>query len=218
MNIRKIGLLRKLVYMWRNIRNKHSYISGSNNKIKNRGGQKVNSRIQVSGNGNTVVIEKDAMLRSSRIRIIGNNNFVRLKSNSYISGAELWVENDGCQIVVGERTFIGHHSHLACTENDSKMIIGDDCMISSYVQVRTGDSHSILDIQGKRINVAQSVYIGNHCWVGEGAKILKGVVLEGDDVVATGAIVTKSFQKNLLIAGVPGKIIKDNITWDKERI
>ena len=190
MNIRKIGLLRKLVYMWRNIRNKHSYISGSNNKIKNRGGQKVNSRIQVSGNGNTVVIEKDAMLRRSRIRIIGNNNFVRLKSNSYISGAELWVENDGCQIVVGERTFIGHHSHLACTENDSKMIIGDDCMISSYVQVRTG----------------------------EGAKILKGVVLEGDDVVATGAIVTKSFQKNLLIAGVPGKIIKDNITWDKERI
>ena len=218
MNIRNIGWLRNFVYVWRNFRNKHSYISGTNNIIKNRGGQEVCSRIQICGNGNTIVIEKGALLLNSLVKINGTNNFVTLKPNAYVSGAELWIENDGCEIVIGERTFIGHHSHLACTEDGSQMIVGDDCMISSYVQVRTGDSHSILDMKGERLNNAKSVKIGDHCWIGEGAKVLKGVVLDGDDIVATGAIVTKSFPKNSLIAGVPGKIIKGNVTWSKERI
>ena len=218
MDIRKVGWLREIVYMWRHFRSQHTYISGKNNQIKIRGGQKVRSRIQICGNCNMVVIENNALLLNSCIRISGNNNIVKLRSDSYVSGAELWVEDNGCEIVVGERTFIGHHTHLACTEDGSKLLVGNDCMISSYVQIRTGDSHSILNIEGERINKAQSVRIGDHCWIGEGAKILKSVELDGDNIVATGAIVSKSFGKNTLIAGVPGKIVKENVTWDKERI
>lgn len=218
MNHRKIAWLRKIVYLWRNLRSKHSFHQGNNNKIKNLGGQRVNSIIQVYGNGNTIIIENGALLLNSCLRIYGNNNLVHLKSDSYISGAEIWVENDRCETIIGERTFVGHHSHLACTENGSKLIIGCDCMISSYVQIRTGDSHSILDMEGNRVNPARSVRIGDHCWIGEGAKILKGVGLEGDNIVATGAILTKSYEKNALIAGVPGKIVKENVTWDKDRI
>lgn len=91
-------------------------------------------------------------------------------------------------------------------------------MISSYVQVRTGDSHSILDMHGNRINHAESVKIGDHVWLGEGCKVLKGVTLGNHVVVSTGAIVTKSFGDNLLIGGVPAKILKDNITWDSKRL
>lgn len=217
MNIRKVGWLRKIVYVWRNFRSQHSYINGKNNKINIRG-QKVGSRIQICGNGNTVIVEDNALLFNSIIRISGNNNLVKLKSDSYVSGAELWVEDNGCEIEIGERTFVGHHTHLACTEDGRKLYVGNDCMISSYVQIRTGDSHSILDLDGNRINKAESVRIGDHCWLGEGSKILKGVILDGNNIVATGAIVTKSFGRNTLIAGVPGKLIKENVTWDKERI
>lgn len=217
MNIRKAGWLRKIVYVWRNFRSQHSYINGKNNKINIRG-QKVGSRIQICGNGNTVIVEDNALLLNSIIRISGNNNLVKLKSDSYVSGAELWVEDNGCEIEIGERTFVGHHTHLACTEDGSKLIVGSDGMVSSYVQIRTGDSHSILNMEGERINKAQSIRIGDHCWIGEGAKILKGVELDGDNIVATGAIVSKSFGKNTLIAGVPGKIVKENVIWDKERI
>ena len=157
------------------------------------------------------------MLLNSLIRVSGNNNCVILKADSYVSGAELWVENNHCELSIGERTFVGHHSHLACTEDGSKLTVGDDGMISSYVQVRTGDSHSITDMEGNRINKAQSVVIGNHCWLGEGSKVLKGVTLEGDDVVSTGAIVTKSFGKNVLIGGIPARVLKENINWDESR-
>ena len=91
-------------------------------------------------------------------------------------------------------------------------------MISSYVQVRTGDSHSITDMQGNRINPAADVNIGNHCWLGEGCHIMKGVTLERDTIVSTGAIVTKSAGPNVLLGGVPAKVIKENVNWDENRI
>ncbi len=218
MSLRDITIIRKAVYIWRNWRNKHSYSSGKSNKIVNLGGVKVGSRIQIVGNGNKLIMEKGSILLNSLVKISGNNNEVLLKANSYVSGAELWVEDNQCLLSIGERTFVGHHSHLACTEDGSRLIVGSDGMISSYVQIRTGDSHSILDLEGNRLNLAQSVMIGNHCWIGEGAKVLKGVTLEGDDVVSTGAIVTKSFSKNVLLGGIPAKVIKESVTWDKERL
>lgn len=135
-----------------------------------------------------------------------------------MSGAELWLEGNGCIIEIGENTFIGHHTHLACTEDNSILILGNDCMLSSYVQVRTGDSHSILNLKGERINKARSVYIGHHCWLGEGCKVLKGVNLGKDVVVSTGAIVTKSFDNNVLLGGIPAKIIKEEIKWDSKKL
>ena len=218
MNLREIGLLRKAYYVWRNILGRYSFKHGKNNIIENWGGQKVNSRIQITGNGNKVVMEKGALLLNSLIKISGNNNTIVLKAKSYVSGAELWVENNNCELSIGERTFVGHHSHLACTEDGSRLIVGGNGMISSYVQIRTGDSHSIIDMEGNRINRAQSVFIGNHCWLGEGSKVLKGVTLEGNNIVSTGAIVTKSFGKNVLLGGVPAKSLKDNVTWDEERL
>lgn len=218
MSLRDITIIRKSVYVCRNWWNKHSYTSGKGNKIVNQGGVKVVSRIQILGDGNKLIMEKGCMLLNSLVKISGNNNEVVLKANSYVSGAELWVENNGCTIEIGERTFVGHHSHLACTEDGNRLIVGDDGMISSYVQIRTGDSHSIVDMEGNRINPAQSVEIGDHCWIGEGAKVMKGVTLEGDDIVSTGAIVTKSFGKNVLLGGIPAKVIKENVTWDSKRL
>ncbi|MDG6348291.1 DapH/DapD/GlmU-related protein [Luteimonas sp. 8-5] len=54
---------------------------------------------------------------------------------------------------------------------------------------------------------ADPIVIGNDCWIGAGAIILPGVNLGDHVVVAAGAIVTKSFECNQLIGGVPARVI-----------
>lgn len=217
MEIKRIKIVRQLYYTYQNWLSKRSYNKGKDNSIV-IDGYKVKSRIQIQGVNNQVVISEMGGVKNALLHIVGNNNKIIIHEGALVSGAELWIEDNNCMIEIGKNTFVGHHSHLACTENDSHLMIGDDCMLSSYVQVRTGDSHSILDLEGNRINQAQSVHIGNHCWIGEGAKVLKGVSLDHDVVVSTGAIVTKSFDSNVSLGGIPAKVIKENITWDKQRL
>lgn len=217
MELKKNRLIRQLYYTYLNFRNKHSYCVGKRNKITVRG-TRIASRFQIQGDDNQIIILTMGCVKNAHIYIQGNRNKIIIKEGALVSGAELWVEDNDCTIEIGMNTFIGHHSHLACTENGSNLIIGNDCMLSSYVKVRTGDSHSILDMDGKRINKAQSIIIGDHCWIGEGAKILKGVSLDCNVIVSTGTIVTKSFRQKQIIGGIPAKVIKDNVSWDSKRL
>lgn len=215
--LRKNRLIRTLAFYYRSWRDSRNFVKGNGHSIMKKG-VCVNSKIQILGRDNSILLDSASVLYKSKIKINGQNNRVILHSGAYLSGVELYIEDNNCTIEIGEYTYIGHHSHLACTEDGSTLKIGFKCMLSSYVQIRTGDSHSILDMEGNRINPAASVEIGNHCWLGEGCKVMKGVTLGCDSVVSTGAIVTKSFGKNLLIGGTPAKVLKENITWDEKRI
>lgn len=56
----------------------------------------------------------------------------------------------------------------------------------------------------------KDVVIGEKCWIGMNSVILPGINLGGNTIVAAGAVVTKSFpQGNVVLAGVPAKIIKE---------
>ncbi len=53
------------------------------------------------------------------------------------------------------------------------------------------------------------IRIGNNCWIATGAIITAGVELGDHTVVAAGSVVTRSFPEgNVLIGGVPAKVIK----------
>lgn len=92
-------------------------------------------------------------------------------------------------------------------------------MLSSGVKLKTGDSHSILDIENKlRLNPAGNIHIGNHVWLGQDVIVLKNSTIGENSVVGIRSIINKSFGKNLLLAGVPSKIIKEHINWDRERL
>ena len=214
-NLKQICFLRLFVVYYRYWRSKRSYCRGKNNTI-NKDGVMAHSKLQIVGNDNNVIIEKNAILVNTKIYLSGNNNSLIIHKGAYLEGADICLEDDNLLLEIGRNTFVGP-SHLAVTENGSQLIIGDDCMISSHVQIRTGDSHAILDLQGNRLNPAKPINIGNHCWLGEGCKIMKGVCLQHDTVVSTGSIVTKSFTSNTLLGGVPSKVLKDNITWNKSR-
>jgi acetyltransferase-like isoleucine patch superfamily enzyme len=110
-------------------------------------------------------------------------------------------------------------AHFAVTEPGSQIEVGPQCMFAHDIELRCGDSHSIIDLQtGNRINYAQNIRLGQHVWVAAGATILKGVEIGNDCVVASRALVTHSFPANCLIGGVPADLLRQQITWQRERI
>lgn len=165
-----------------------------------------------------IEIEAGAVLLFSRIYIRGNNNVVHIGTGVHARNAEFWIEDDGNSIVVeNNTTFIGK-IHLACIEGTS-ISIGKNCLFSSEIVFRTGDSHSILNAEGKRINPSEAIKIGDHVWVGHRVTVLKGVSVPNNTVIGTGSIITKSFSEgHVIIAGVPGKIIRRQTNWNVERI
>lgn len=190
-------------------------VIGGGNRIK-RNGVVISSKIRVRGSNNQIELQKGSVLINAKVEIHGNNHHVLIASGAYLEGTHIVVEDNHCVLSIGKNTFIGP-SHLAVTEDECQLVIGNECMISSHVQVRTGDSHAIFDFNGQRINAAANVRIGNMVWLGEGCKVLKGVTLKDDTIVSTGSIVTKSFEGNVLIGGVPAKILKEGVSWSHSR-
>ncbi len=193
-----------------------------NNSIRKRGnkitgGLLTRCRIRVRGKNNKIIIGNGTWIHQSKLTINGNNCTIVIGDNSTIRQGDLYIEDDGGVITVGNRTAIYGKTHLACIEGKA-IRIGDDGLISSCVTVRVGDSHSVLDLDGNRINPSEDVRIADRVWIGNQVTILKGACVPEDSVIATGAIVTKKFsQPGVILGGVPAEVMKQDIRWDKKR-
>ena len=138
--------------------------------------------------------------------LIEENSCMEIRGNftayagSYIrvvKGGHLTLEggfiNEGCQITCASHTTLGK----GCT-------IGRDVVIRDY------DGHTI-DLPGYEI--AKPIHIGEHVWIGNRAIILKGVTIGDGAIVAAGALVTGDVPAHTIVAGIPARIIKENINW-----
>lgn len=179
-----------------------------------------NCTFDIVGNNNEIEINESSILNNLKFFIRGNNNKIKIGQKvRFNRGGSIWIEDYNCEAIIGEKTTF-EDSHIAVTEPNSKIHIGRDCMFAYNIDLRTGDSHSIIDsITDERINYAQNINIGNHVWIASHVSILKGVNISDNSVVATRAVVTKSFvESNILIGGMPAKKLKENINWDRQRI
>ena len=207
------------------VRQLYNIIPFSNKVHVRRGNVVVNqgflrkTSIFIHGEKNKVVIGKDSKLIDTNIMISGNNNNLVIGEGVIIVKGDFVIEDASGQINIGARTVVCGKTHLACIEG-CKIEIGEECLFSSDIICRTGDSHSILECQsGKRINKSLNVKVGNHVWIGNNVTILKGVEISDSSVVGTGSIVTRQFdEKNVVIAGNPAKIISHGIDWCDNRI
>ncbi len=95
-----------------------------------------------------------------------------------------------------------------------KIDIGEDCLFAEGIILRDNDGHQINSGNGdSNDSEAKEVKIGNHCWIGQRAMILKGVSLADNVIVGAGAVVAGSFSSGVAVAGIPAKIIKENVSW-----
>ncbi|MBQ2488136.1 MAG: maltose O-acetyltransferase, partial [Ruminococcus sp.] len=52
------------------------------------------------------------------------------------------------------------------------------------------------------------IKVGNNVWFGAGVHVMPGVTIGNNVVAAAGAVVTKDVPDNVLVGGVPAKVIK----------
>lgn len=175
--------------------------------------------ISVQGKNNKVLLDSGlTRLDGCSINITGNNNIVRIGKECKLNNVSFHIEDDDGVIEIGERTVIIGNTHIAVIEG-KKVVVGEGRLFSPDITLRTGDSHSILDKLGKRINPSKDITIGNHVWIGNKVIILKGTRISDNSVVATGSLLTgKEFPNNSIIGGVGGQVLKSEIDWCGERI
>lgn len=105
--------------------------------------------------------------------------------------------------------FINENVQISCGDT---IEIGTDATIGRDVCIRSHDGHYIEE-EGYRISAP--IKIGNHVWIGQGATILKGVTIGNGAIIAAGALVTKDVPERSIAAGVPAKVIRENVRWYK---
>ncbi len=192
--------------------------------------------IEVSGTDN-VISGQEAFGLKGKLKVQGDRNRVIIGQNTDLTGVQLTITGDNCEVIVGSKCKFrgqwqvkhqGSKILIAdrATGTGVKMIalegktisIGHDAMLSFNIEIRTSDAHALLDLQTrKRINPAADVLIGSHVWVGARTTVAKGSVLPDDVVVGQGSLVNKPFsESHCVIAGVPAKLLRRGITWDRQ--
>ncbi len=76
--------------------------------------------------------------------------------------------------------------------------IGANCRIHAGVNV------------GSTSGKSESAKIGNNVYLGPGAKIIGGISIGDNVVVAAGAVVVRSVDSDVTVGGVPAVVISDN--------
>ncbi|WP_309640411.1 DapH/DapD/GlmU-related protein [Flavobacterium sp.] len=90
----------------------------------------------------------------------------------------------------------------------NKIYIGDHTIFAPGIKIISANhDKNELKSHDKTTN---PVVIGKNCWIGANAVILPGVEIGDNVIVGAGAVVTKSFPNNVIIGGVPAKIIATN--------
>ena len=119
-----------------------------------------------------------------------------------------------CKIHIGKNFKLRGKLLIELGGKDNSIYIGDDCLFADDVTIFSTDFHRIYDKNNKLLNPPQPVTIEDNCWIGRHVKILKGSHNPKNSAVGICSVVNKKFDKqNILLAGTPAKIIKEDIYW-----
>ncbi len=233
-------MIQKLIFLLRCIKNrvriqttdgkiKHSLVQVSlkNIQILNKGNQnnlKVkntllrNSQINIQGDNCLIEIGEDSLLENCKIYMSGNTQTLKMGKGCRIRNTSFWLEDGENTVIVGNQVS-SEGAHIAATEIGGSIEIGNDCMFSYDIDIRNGDSHVILTQDGlTRLNYPEDIKIGNHVWIGAHAIILKGSIIADNCVIGTSTLISGGeMESNTLIVGQPGKVIKREISWERDR-
>ncbi len=134
----------------------------------------------------------------------------------------------GATLHLGRWSWIGHGTKVRVHEGEAsigaKTVLGQECTISAFQHVAIGrecivaDRVMLIDFDHGVVEVErpvrlQGIYkrdvnVGNNCWIGYGACILRGVTVGDNCVIGTNTVVTKDVPDNAVVAGAPARTLR----------
>lgn len=156
--------------------------------------------------GKNVTIEKNTIIdgyASERI-VLGDcvkiGAFSNLTTTSHFS-------KYGKGLKMGHHSAIGDYTHFGAAGG---IKIGNDVIMGSYISFHS-ENHNFNDttklIREQGVS-SKGITLGNNIWVGAKVTFLDGCVVGNNSVVAAGAVVNGVFPDNVVIGGVPAKVLK----------
>lgn len=178
----------------------------------------IDTEITFKGINNILVCDNNISLKQVTLNFEGNNSIVYLGSNPG-KNFNLTVYHNST-IYLGKNSDIYENVSIQSSEKQN-IIIGDDCIIGKNVNIETCEDYPIYDSQNKtRINIPQSIYIGDHVWIRNNAHISKGVQIGSGSIIDKHTIILPNMKivSNVLVSRNPAKIIKKDIFFTKNII
>lgn len=149
-----------------------------------------------------------------KITIKHSKNKVEKANFQCASYGEIFIDEDS-RITMPNLLIITNNN---TKENPSKVIIGKSCQIGQDIIIRTSDGHAIFNVgENVPFNAPQDIVIGDNVWLGARTTVLKGSKIPNNTIVGSNTLVNKKFvDENIILAGVPAKIVKRNVYWKRE--
>ena len=144
------------------------------------------------GPGVKLEIERGAVLRLGRWSWLGHGTKIRVHEG---------------EVVIGAKTVLGQECTISAFQH---VEIGRECIIADRVMLIDFD-HGVVEVE--RPVRLQGIYkrdvnVGNNCWIGYGACILRGVTVGDNAVIGTSTVVTRDVPDNAVVAGAPARLLR----------
>ena len=171
-------------------------------------------RIVFTGHGANISIGPACLDTGLRIEA-GSGVRVTIGAANHLGGLFIHAAA-GSSVIIGDRCGFNGLVRLLLHEPAS-IVIGDDSLVSSDVDITVSDMHPIFDAASrKRINPADDVRIGRRVWIGQRALILKGATIGEGSVIGAAAVVTGAITAGCVAAGNPARVIRRGIAWQMD--
>lgn len=173
----------------------------------------------LNGSGNVVINRPE----KCRIAVYGDRNRIVFpeRCEGFMGaiqiGAPDFRTND-CSMEFGDG-ILANGLSITAMEDGTRVTFGNDCLVSSGVQLWASDTHTITDDSGNPVNIGRHITIGNHVWIGIDALIAKNTTVPDGCVVAARAVVAGRLEipPESIVAGNPAKVVRTGVQWSKSR-
>lgn len=123
-------------------------------------------------------------------------------------------------LTLGNMSSMASQAKIICTQN---ITLGDFCRLGSECQIIDTNFHNLKNVKTHEVfNKSNDIWLGGFNFISNRVSVLGKTVTSDYCIVASNTLLNKdysSFGENIILGGIPAKLVKENIVrdWETEK-